>query len=64
MQVGSKEEFYLVIGLGLSFAGLMVCLALGMLVVKIYFGVRNGKKIKKLYEQERKNGQGGAKGKF
>lgn len=63
---GSQDEFWAgfiiygtVITLGLLFSGL-----LGLAVYIQWKKNKKGNVIKKLYEQERKNGKGGARGSY
>lgn len=63
---GSQDEFWVafiiygtVIALGLLFSGL-----LGLAVYIQWKKNKRGNVIKKLYEQERKNGTGGAQGSY
>jgi hypothetical protein len=66
MEVGSQEEFYVAISIygGVILVGLLVTMVLIGLGISIRRNVKTGNEIKKLYEQERKNGQGGSRGKF
>jgi len=61
-----QQEFYIVLIVygGLILSGLLISIGIGMVGIAIWNRHKKGETIKKLYEQERKNGQGGSHGKF
>jgi len=61
-----SQEFYIAITIygGLILGGLLVSVVLGAFGLLLWGKLKKGSTIKKLYEQERKNGQGGSHGKY
>jgi len=59
-----KEEFFAIVAIygGIIFAGILVSLVLVAIVWKLKGTMKEKTIIKKLYEQQNKNGKGGSHG--